>query len=130
MSFRKKNKDMKIAYAEDSQPKSKSKSKQQDQQQASNEPPDGTSAEVMEWVGDDPQKAQAALDKEQSHERPRSGLSEDLQEVIDKGNSTSDSGDSSETEAASTSTTNEDGDTTTTTTTTTETETNTSTSNE
>jgi len=125
MSFRKKNKDMKIAHASDSPQQSKKQQRQQQAAATSNEPPDGTSAEVMEWVGDDPQKAQAALDKEQSHEKPRSGLSEDLQEVIDKANTSDNT--SSESEAASTSTTNEDGDTTTTTTTTTETETSTKT---
>ena len=37
-------------------------------------PPEGTVDEVMEWVGDDPDKAQQALDAENESDAPRSTL--------------------------------------------------------
>lgn len=33
--------------------------------------PGSTAAEILEWVGDDPARAQAALDAEQAREKPR-----------------------------------------------------------
>jgi hypothetical protein len=83
-NFRVEDMPVKIAHAKDSK---SAKSEAQPQQQAaptSTEPPDGTSAEVKAWVGDDKERAQAALDKEQANERPRSGLSEDLQKILDE----------------------------------------------
>lgn len=120
-NFRVEDMPVKVAIAEDSKSESQKKRSQrkagsQAQQQAaptSNEPPDGTSTEVKEWVGDDPQRAQAALDKEQANEKPRSTLTEDLQEIVDKA---ANSGQSDQAETTAT-TSGEDGDTTTTTTT-------------
>lgn len=36
--------------------------------------PDGTVPEIMTWVGEDSERAQKALDKEQEDEKPRKGL--------------------------------------------------------
>ena len=44
--------------------------------------PDGTIAEVMEWVGDDPVRAQQALDVENAAETPRSTLISQLEAII------------------------------------------------
>ena len=33
--------------------------------------PEGTAAEILEWVGDDPQRARAALEAEQASSSPR-----------------------------------------------------------
>ena len=49
---------------------------------SASEPPDGTSKEVLDWVGDDQARAQAALDKEQANEKPRVGLTEDLEKLL------------------------------------------------
>jgi len=43
----------------------------------------GTIAEVLERVGDDPDKAQEALDAEESKAKPRAGLVEKLQDIIE-----------------------------------------------
>jgi len=43
----------------------------------------GTIAEVLDRVGDDPDKAQEALDAEEAKDKPRAGLVEKLQAVID-----------------------------------------------
>lgn len=45
--------------------------------------PSGTVAEVLTWVGDDPVRAQKALDAEVSHDKPRKGLVSVLTEKID-----------------------------------------------
>ena len=44
--------------------------------------PDGTTAEILQWVGDDKEKAQAALDKENADEKPRKGLTGELEEIL------------------------------------------------
>lgn len=44
--------------------------------------PEGTKDEVMDWVGDDADKAQQALDAENSAEKPRVTLVEELERVI------------------------------------------------
>jgi hypothetical protein len=44
--------------------------------------PDGTSAEVLQWVGDDQGKAQRALDKEQADDKPRVGLTGELEKIL------------------------------------------------
>jgi len=44
--------------------------------------PDGTTAEILRWVGDDQGRAQRALDKEQAEDRPRSGLTGELKQIL------------------------------------------------
>ena len=92
-NFRAEDMPVKIAIADDSRSKKEqAQVRVQDQvqgqskqtTQSSNEPPDGTSAEVLEWVGDDKKRAQAALDKEQANEKPRVGLTSDLQDILDE----------------------------------------------
>lgn len=43
--------------------------------------PSGTEKDVLEWVGEDRDRAQAALELEQSRETPRKGLAEKLQKL-------------------------------------------------
>lgn len=45
--------------------------------------PTGTVPEIVTWVGDDAEKAQKALDIELQDEKPRKGLLNTLQAVID-----------------------------------------------
>jgi hypothetical protein len=45
--------------------------------------PDGTTAEILRWVGGDKKRAQAALDKEQADDRPRAGLTGELKRVLE-----------------------------------------------
>ena len=74
-----------VAYAQGNKPgdsESPSTSDQPQQNQGSNEVPEGTAKEVMSWVGDDAERAQRALDAEQSSGDPRSTLVEDLERVI------------------------------------------------
>lgn len=44
--------------------------------------PSGTTKEVLAWVDGDRDKAQQALDKEQSNNEPRKGLVRELNEVL------------------------------------------------
>jgi len=44
--------------------------------------PIGTAAQVLEWVGDDPARAQACLTKEQRDTRPRVSLVANLKAVL------------------------------------------------
>jgi hypothetical protein len=44
--------------------------------------PDGSAAKVMSWVGEDADRAQAALDAELANERPRVGLTRDLEKIL------------------------------------------------
>jgi hypothetical protein len=44
--------------------------------------PDGTTAEILRWVGDDKSRAQRALDKEQQDDRPRAGLTGELKKIL------------------------------------------------
>jgi len=44
--------------------------------------PIGTAAQVMEWVGDDPDRALRFLNKEQEEARPRVSLEGNLKEVL------------------------------------------------
>jgi len=46
------------------------------------EVPTGTTAEILKWVGDDKDRAQAALDEEQKADRPRSGLTGELEQML------------------------------------------------
>lgn len=45
--------------------------------------PTGTTPEVLTWVGEDPVRAQKALDVEVENSKPRKGLVEQLTEIID-----------------------------------------------
>lgn len=45
--------------------------------------PAGTVKEILTWVGEDPERAQKALDEETANEKPRKGLVESLSELID-----------------------------------------------
>jgi hypothetical protein len=55
-----------------------------DESSAPAEPvPDGTTAEILRWVGDDKKRAQAALDKEQADDRPRHGLTGELKKILE-----------------------------------------------
>ena len=44
--------------------------------------PDAATPAVLAWVGDDKNRAQQALDKEQQSENPRKGLTNELNEII------------------------------------------------
>ena len=44
--------------------------------------PDGTTEEVLDWVGDDRDKAERALAKEREDEKPRVTLVEPLEKII------------------------------------------------
>ena len=44
--------------------------------------PSGTTAEILKWVGEDKQRAQAALDKEKQADRPRAGLTGELEQIL------------------------------------------------
>ena len=46
--------------------------------------PQGTTAEILRWVGDDRGRAQSALDAEQSHDRPRTGLVDELKKSLEE----------------------------------------------
>ena len=46
--------------------------------------PDAATPAVLAWVGDDKNRAQQALDKEQQSENPRKGLTNELNEIIEK----------------------------------------------
>lgn len=45
--------------------------------------PDGSAKDVLDWVGDDPERAQAALDAEAAKDKPRSTLQADLKKIAD-----------------------------------------------
>ena len=49
--------------------------------------PSGSTKEVLQWVGDDKDKARRALEKEEAHEQPRKGLVRELNEVLEKDDS-------------------------------------------
>lgn len=44
--------------------------------------PKGTSAEVMDWVGGDEDRAQQAYDAELATSKPRKGLLDELEEIL------------------------------------------------
>lgn len=46
--------------------------------------PVGTVGELLEWVGDDKDRARRALAQENSEDKPRKSLAAQLQEVIDE----------------------------------------------
>ncbi|MGW4784226.1 hypothetical protein [Streptomyces sp. NPDC004230] len=43
----------------------------------------GTAADVLAWVGDDPERAETALEQEQAKDRPRSTLVKQLEKIAD-----------------------------------------------
>jgi hypothetical protein len=45
--------------------------------------PEGTTAEILRWVGNDQGRAQRALDKEQAEEKPRTGLTGELKQILE-----------------------------------------------
>lgn len=51
-------------------------------QHQGNEVPDGTSEEILAWVGKDARRARRALQKEKNDDNPRESLTEGLQNVI------------------------------------------------
>jgi hypothetical protein len=63
-----------------SKPKAKAEAPQQDP----NAVPDGTTEEVLAWVGDDKARAQKALDKEQKDDSPRVTLVEPLEKLVEE----------------------------------------------
>jgi len=75
---------------ESGQPPDQNDEQESDEQSASDEDedddsepvPDGTTAEILRWVGDDQQKAQRALEKEQADDRPRAGLTGELKKIL------------------------------------------------
>jgi hypothetical protein len=44
--------------------------------------PEGTTAEILAWVGDDQDRAQQALDAENKDEKPRTGLTGELNKIL------------------------------------------------
>lgn len=73
------------AEQDDEQPEEETpQAEDEDDQSADSTPvPDGTTAEIVQWVGDDKDRAQRALDKEQSHQKPRPGLTKELKKVLE-----------------------------------------------
>jgi len=45
--------------------------------------PDGTTAEILRWVGDDKGRAVRALEKERADSRPRAGLTGELTKILE-----------------------------------------------
>lgn len=83
------DKDKQSSEAEQSKAEAKSTKAEQDKQDKSasaggGEVPDGTTAEVLQWVGDDKERAQKALDKEQAEESPRVGLTGELEKTLEE----------------------------------------------
>jgi len=75
--------DVKVSIAEDSKkPKETPAAEATNAAGAGSAVPEGTTAEILQWVGDDKEKAQAALDKENAEERPRKGLTGELEELL------------------------------------------------
>jgi hypothetical protein len=46
---------------------------------------DGTAADVLAWVGDDPERARMALEQEQAKDKPRSTLVKQLEKLAGSG---------------------------------------------
>lgn len=47
--------------------------------------PEGTAKEILEWVGDDPERAERAIAIEKTEKKPRTTLLADLSKVVDNG---------------------------------------------
>jgi hypothetical protein len=70
---------------QDQQGSDEQQSSEEDDKDDDAEPvPDGTTAEILRWVGDDPERAQRALDKEQADDRPRTGLTGELNKILEQ----------------------------------------------
>lgn len=54
------------------------------EEQDENAVPSGTTKEVLAWVGEDKDRAQRALDKEKADKKPRTGLTKELEELLDQ----------------------------------------------
>lgn len=48
-----------------------------------NKTPTGTSKELLDWVGDDPDRARRVLDQENATDKPRKTLVEPLENLLD-----------------------------------------------
>lgn len=59
------------------------KTEQEPKQQDPNQVPEGTTQEVLDWVGDDPAKAKKALATEKKSDDPRVTLVEPLEKIIE-----------------------------------------------
>lgn len=49
---------------------------------AANEVPSGLVKEILDWVGDDKERASRALEVENSHKKPRKGVVKELKELL------------------------------------------------
>jgi hypothetical protein len=58
------------------------KKKDDTPQEDPNAVPSGTISEIKDWVGDDKDRAQKALDAEKANEKPRKTLVEDLEDIL------------------------------------------------
>jgi hypothetical protein len=47
-------------------------------------PADGTAADILAWVGDDPERAELALEAEQAKDKPRSTLVKQLEKLAEQ----------------------------------------------
>ena len=47
-----------------------------------NATPTGTVSEILDWVGEDKERAQRALDAEKENKKPRSSLVKDLEGIV------------------------------------------------
>ena len=79
---------MKVSIAKDSKESKKDEepapeAQVEESSTGGGEVPDGTTAEVLAWVGDDKERAQAALDKENADESPRKGLTGELEKLLE-----------------------------------------------
>lgn len=70
-------------YANESQPRTPAEEQLPDEPGLVSEVPDGTVDDVAEWVGDDPDRAQAALLVERAQPNQRKTLVARLEAVID-----------------------------------------------
>lgn len=52
-----------------------------------NATPTGTSKELVDWVGDDPERAQRILDQENASDKPRKTVVEAMEKLLDDSSS-------------------------------------------
>jgi hypothetical protein len=52
-------------------------------EQKANETPTGTSKELIDWVGEDPERAQRILDQENASDKPRKTVVEAMEKLLD-----------------------------------------------
>ena len=85
----------KVVYAEDSPNAPQNEGgKSRKSKKSGSEVPEGTASEILGWVGNDKERAKKALEAEQRDEKPRSGLTSDLQRIINEGEDQEEKGDS------------------------------------